>query len=121
MFLQGYARMSSVISPERWPDQEVLGLGGVFSVEWIKKESIPFHCTQHILNPWNDCKKVQISRDGQVGQRPDPRPCLRFVLRSKEEDIREETSIHLWIHVRTGKSVHLLGWAESLETWLHPH
>lgn len=76
LFLQGYARMSSVISPERWPDWEVLGLGGVFSVEWIKKESIPFHCTQHILNPWNDGKKVQISRDGQVGQRPDPRPCL---------------------------------------------
>lgn len=43
-----------------------MGLGGVFSVEWIHKESLPFHCTQHILNPWNESKRVQISRDGQV-------------------------------------------------------
>ncbi|CAF88528.1 unnamed protein product, partial [Tetraodon nigroviridis] len=62
---QGYARMTSVISQESCQDWDVLGLGGVFSVEWLQKESIPFHCTQHILNPWNDSKKVQISRDGQ--------------------------------------------------------
>eukprot|EP00066_Takifugu_rubripes_P013439 XP_011602705.1 PREDICTED: probable ATP-dependent RNA helicase YTHDC2 [Takifugu rubripes] len=62
---QGYARMTSVISQESCQDWDFLGLGGVFSVEWIQKESLPFHCTQHILNPWNDNKKVQISRDGQ--------------------------------------------------------
>ncbi|XP_040013730.1 3'-5' RNA helicase YTHDC2 isoform X2 [Xiphias gladius] len=62
---QGYAHMTSVISQESCQDWGFMGLGGVFSVEWIHKESLPFQCTQHILNPWNDNKKVQISRDGQ--------------------------------------------------------
>lgn len=62
---QGYARMTSAVSQESCQDWGFMGLGGVFSVEWIHKESLPFHCTQHILNPWNDNKKVQISRDGQ--------------------------------------------------------
>uniref|UniRef100_A0A8C6WK60 RNA helicase n=1 Tax=Neogobius melanostomus TaxID=47308 RepID=A0A8C6WK60_9GOBI len=62
---QGYARMTSVISRESCQDWGLMGLGGVFTVEWIHKESLPFHCTQHILNPWNDNRKVQISRDGQ--------------------------------------------------------
>lgn len=70
--LQGYARMTSVISQESCQDWDFQGLGGVFSVEWIQKERLPFHCTQHILNPWNDNKKVQISRDGQV------RACFLF-------------------------------------------
>ncbi|XP_063065850.1 3'-5' RNA helicase YTHDC2 [Engraulis encrasicolus] len=62
---QGYARMSSEISGERCHDWGASGLGGVFSVEWVRKEALPFsHC--HLLaNPWNDNKKVQISRDGQ--------------------------------------------------------
>uniref|UniRef100_I3K0G5 RNA helicase n=1 Tax=Oreochromis niloticus TaxID=8128 RepID=I3K0G5_ORENI len=64
---QGYARMTSVVSQEEsCQDWGLMELGGVFSVEWIHKENIPFQCTQHILNPWNDNKKVQISRDGQV-------------------------------------------------------
>lgn len=62
---QGYGRMISDISRESCQDWGLMGEGGVFSVEWIHKESLPFHCTQHILNPWNDNKKVQISRDGQ--------------------------------------------------------
>uniref|UniRef100_UPI003AAAF468 3'-5' RNA helicase YTHDC2 isoform X2 n=1 Tax=Centroberyx gerrardi TaxID=166262 RepID=UPI003AAAF468 len=62
---QGYARMASVISREHCQDWGFMGLGGVFSVEWIQKESLPFQCTHHLLNPWNDNKKVQISRDGQ--------------------------------------------------------
>ncbi|XP_034047713.1 3'-5' RNA helicase YTHDC2 [Thalassophryne amazonica] len=62
---QGYARMMSSISQESCDDWGFIGLGGVFSVEWIRKESLPFHCSQHIQNPWNDNKKVQISRDGQ--------------------------------------------------------
>uniref|UniRef100_A0A3Q4M2M3 RNA helicase n=1 Tax=Neolamprologus brichardi TaxID=32507 RepID=A0A3Q4M2M3_NEOBR len=66
-FSQGYARMTSVVSQEEsCHDWGLMELGGVFSVEWIHKENIPFQCTQHILNPWNDNKKVQISRDGQV-------------------------------------------------------
>uniref|UniRef100_A0AAQ4QP15 RNA helicase n=1 Tax=Gasterosteus aculeatus aculeatus TaxID=481459 RepID=A0AAQ4QP15_GASAC len=62
---QGYAQMTSVISQGSCQDWGFMGLGGVFSVEWIRKESLPFQCSQHILNPWNDNKKVQISRDGQ--------------------------------------------------------
>ncbi|XP_026195327.1 3'-5' RNA helicase YTHDC2 isoform X3 [Anabas testudineus] len=62
---QGYARMASAISQENCQDWGLMGLGGVFSVEWIHKESIPFQYTHHILNSWNDNKKVQISRDGQ--------------------------------------------------------
>ncbi|RVE55546.1 hypothetical protein OJAV_G00235200 [Oryzias javanicus] len=62
---QGYARMTSAVHLENCQDWGFVGLGGVFSVEWIHKESLSFQCTQHILNPWNDNKKVQISRDGQ--------------------------------------------------------
>ncbi|CAJ1070962.1 '-5' RNA helicase YTHDC2 isoform X2 [Xyrichtys novacula] len=62
---QGYARMTSSVNRDSCQDWGLVGLGGVFSVDWIHKESLPFHCSQHILNPWNDHKKVQISRDGQ--------------------------------------------------------
>ncbi|KAI5089109.1 putative ATP-dependent RNA helicase YTHDC2 isoform X1 [Silurus meridionalis] len=62
---QGYARMSTEIGSERCKDWGSTGLGGLFSVEWISKESLPFQVTQQLLNPWNDNKKVQISRDGQ--------------------------------------------------------
>lgn len=62
---QGYARMTSIISLESCQDWGFMRLGGVFNVEWIHRESVPFLCTQHILNTWNDNKKVQISRDGQ--------------------------------------------------------
>ncbi|XP_058239188.1 3'-5' RNA helicase YTHDC2 [Hemibagrus wyckioides] len=62
---QGYARMCSEIGSERCKDWGAAGLGGVFSVEWIHKESISFQFTHQLLNPWNDNKKVQISRDGQ--------------------------------------------------------
>lgn len=63
---QGYARMTSEISGERCLDWGSAGLGGVFGVEWVRKEILPFQHTQQLLNPWNDNKRVQISRDGQV-------------------------------------------------------
>ncbi|XP_035383082.1 3'-5' RNA helicase YTHDC2 isoform X1 [Electrophorus electricus] len=62
---QGYARMSSEISPEQCLDWGSSGLGGVFNVEWIRKDNLPFPLTHQVLNPWNDNKRVQISRDGQ--------------------------------------------------------
>ncbi|KAM6985128.1 LOW QUALITY PROTEIN: 3'-5' RNA helicase YTHDC2 [Aplochiton taeniatus] len=62
---QGYARMTSGIGQERCQDWGSTGLGGVFSVEWVRRDNLPFQCTHQILNPWNDNKKVQISRDGQ--------------------------------------------------------
>lgn len=58
--------MSSEIGREKSQDWGSTGLGGVFKVEWIRKESLPFQFAHHLLNPWNDNKKVQISRDGQV-------------------------------------------------------
>jgi len=58
--------MASEIGCEKSPDWGSAGFGGVFKVEWIRKESIPFQFAQHLVNPWNDNKKVQISRDGQV-------------------------------------------------------
>uniref|UniRef100_A0A3B3T4R6 RNA helicase n=1 Tax=Paramormyrops kingsleyae TaxID=1676925 RepID=A0A3B3T4R6_9TELE len=64
---QGYARMSSAIGLERCQDWGSAGLGGVFRVEWVRKDSLPFQLAQQLVNPWNDNKKVQISRDGQVG------------------------------------------------------
>ncbi|XP_068278683.1 3'-5' RNA helicase YTHDC2 isoform X2 [Nyctibius grandis] len=62
---QGFARMASEIGCEKSQDWGSAGFGGVFKVEWIRKESIPFQFAHHLLNPWNDNKKVQISRDGQ--------------------------------------------------------
>ncbi|XP_032531141.1 3'-5' RNA helicase YTHDC2 isoform X1 [Chiroxiphia lanceolata] len=62
---QGFARMDSAIGYEKSQDWGSAGFGGVFKVEWIRKESIPFQFAHHLLNPWNDNKKVQISRDGQ--------------------------------------------------------
>ncbi|XP_050186132.1 3'-5' RNA helicase YTHDC2-like [Myiozetetes cayanensis] len=62
---QGFARMSSAIGCEKSQEWGSTGFGGVFKVEWIRKESIPFQFAHHLLNPWNDNKKVQISRDGQ--------------------------------------------------------
>jgi hypothetical protein len=35
-------------------------------VEWIKRANIPFRATLHLLNPYNDNRRVQMSRDGQV-------------------------------------------------------
>lgn len=58
--------MTSVISKQRCQDlEDDMGLGGVFTVEWLHKESLSFQYTQHIFNQWNDNKEVQISRDGQ--------------------------------------------------------
>ena len=62
---QGVAKMISSISDEQCEDFGSANLGGVFEIEWIHKERIPFQFTQHLTNPWNDHKKVQISRDAQ--------------------------------------------------------
>ncbi|NXN73420.1 YTDC2 helicase, partial [Himantopus himantopus] len=56
---QGFAKMASEIGCEKSQDWGSAGFGGVFKVEWIQKESIPFQFAHHLLNPWNDNKKVQ--------------------------------------------------------------
>ena len=35
-------------------------------ISLVLRASIPFQQAHHLVNPWNDHKKVQISRDGQV-------------------------------------------------------
>ncbi|EDO40330.1 predicted protein, partial [Nematostella vectensis] len=62
---QGVAHMTSPIGREKSPEFGSSSLGGVFTVEWITKANIPFQQAHHLVNPWNDHKKVQISRDGQ--------------------------------------------------------
>ncbi|KAM6301818.1 3'-5' RNA helicase YTHDC2-like isoform 2-T3 [Podargus strigoides] len=62
---KGFARMASEIGCEKSQDWGSAGFGGAFKVEWVRKESIPFSSAHNLLNPWNDNKKVQISRDGQ--------------------------------------------------------
>ncbi|XP_053934447.1 3'-5' RNA helicase YTHDC2-like [Cuculus canorus] len=62
---QGFATMASEIGCEKSQDWGSAGFGGLFKVEWIRKESIPFQFAHHLRNPWNDNKKVQMSRDGQ--------------------------------------------------------
>ena len=62
---QGYAKMVSEVSNEMCPDFGSSNLGGIFSIQWICKGDIPFHFTQDLTNPWNENKKVQISRDSQ--------------------------------------------------------
>ncbi|NXH48797.1 YTDC2 helicase, partial [Dicaeum eximium] len=56
---QGFATMCSPIGCEKSQDWGSAGFGGVFKVEWIRKESIPFQFAHNLLNPWNDNKKVQ--------------------------------------------------------------
>ncbi|XP_076020460.1 3'-5' RNA helicase YTHDC2 [Genypterus blacodes] len=62
---QGYACMTSAVRQEDCQEWGLMEFGGVFSLEWIHKETVPFHSVNHIVNRWNDNHKVQISRDGQ--------------------------------------------------------
>lgn len=62
---QGVAKMVSAPGDEYCEDFGSANLGGVFDIEWIHQKDVPFQGTQHLVNPWNDNKKVQISRDAQ--------------------------------------------------------
>lgn len=70
---QGYARLLSS-KPEAFVEgtevpQDLGGqnMGQPLPVEWIKRSNIPFQATRHLLNPLNEDRRVQTSRDGQVG------------------------------------------------------
>ena len=62
---QGYAKMVSEVTKEICADFSSSNLGGTFAIQWICKGDIPFQFTQELTNPWNENKKVQISRDSQ--------------------------------------------------------
>lgn len=41
-------------------------LGSPLPVKWLKYGDIPFQATRHLMNPYNEGRNVQTSRDGQV-------------------------------------------------------
>lgn len=69
---QGFARMVSEsrhnrrsvpwILPERLRNRS---LGGVFKVEWLCRNELPFYTTHNLYNPLNGNKPVKVARDGQ--------------------------------------------------------
>ncbi|XP_074650448.1 3'-5' RNA helicase YTHDC2-like [Tubulanus polymorphus] len=62
---QGYARMISLPGKERSQEFSGSGQGSNFVVEWIKRANLPFQQTHYLINPWNENRRVQVSRDGQ--------------------------------------------------------
>ncbi|XP_064618810.1 3'-5' RNA helicase YTHDC2-like [Lineus longissimus] len=63
---QGYAKLVQPIGKEgKSQDFNQAGLGGNFRIEWIKRANLPFQHCHHLLNPYNNSRRVQISRDGQ--------------------------------------------------------
>ncbi|XP_077514316.1 3'-5' RNA helicase YTHDC2-like isoform X2 [Amblyomma americanum] len=64
---QGYAVLQGPASNVSWPSDDHEGSSGgrCYFIEWKHRCNLPFQNTKHLLNPWNDNKKVQISRDGQ--------------------------------------------------------
>ncbi|XP_063233748.1 3'-5' RNA helicase YTHDC2-like isoform X2 [Bacillus rossius redtenbacheri] len=49
------------------PGSDLAGpnLGAPLPVEWLKRSNVPFQATRHLLNPYNENRRVQASRDGQ--------------------------------------------------------
>ena len=66
---QGFASFSGRVSPDRYSELESQGHGKCsgtqYFIDWIKKGNVPFQATKHLVNLYNDKKKVQMSRDGQ--------------------------------------------------------
>ncbi|XP_070563579.1 YTH domain-containing protein 1-like isoform X3 [Ptychodera flava] len=69
---QGYARVAGESRRDgptvNWvlpPGLSKAALGGVFSVDWITRQELPFIRTSQLYNPWNENKPVKIGRDGQ--------------------------------------------------------
>ena len=69
---QGYARLSGDKPDSTDQCLELSGpnLNPPLPVEWIKRANIPFQATRHLLNPYNENRRVQTSRDGQVSSFP---------------------------------------------------
>ncbi|XP_066586290.1 YTH domain-containing protein 1 [Prorops nasuta] len=68
----GFARLSSeskrdgtTISWVLPPGLSAKALNGVFKVDWICRNELPFTSTLNLYNSWNDGKQVKIGRDGQ--------------------------------------------------------
>uniref|UniRef100_T1JES8 RNA helicase n=1 Tax=Strigamia maritima TaxID=126957 RepID=T1JES8_STRMM len=62
---QGYAHLTCDLITEKISEFSAPNLGQVYRIEWIKRANVPFQSTRHLQNPWNENRKIQISRDGQ--------------------------------------------------------
>ena len=90
---QGFARMISEAKPTAKPPPWVLperlnkaSLGGVFKVEWLCKNELPFHEVRTLNNPFNNNKPVKVARDGQqVEPKIGKKLCLMFPQESRED------------------------------------
>lgn len=64
-YFQGIARVAGPVTSEKVKEFHAPGLGGTFPVQWIRRTNISFQQCQHLVNSWNENKKVIASRDGQ--------------------------------------------------------
>ncbi|XP_075677654.1 YTH domain containing 1 isoform X2 [Dermatophagoides pteronyssinus] len=69
---QGFARLSSEVQydlePVKWvlpPGIQSCPFGGIFFIDWICRNELPFTHTSHLYNAFNESKPVKIARDGQ--------------------------------------------------------
>nr|CAD7395571.1 unnamed protein product [Timema cristinae] len=64
---QGFAHLSGDKAQPLDPTSDLMGpnLSAPLPVEWVKRANIPFQATRHLLNPYNENRRVQTSRDGQ--------------------------------------------------------
>ncbi|CAG2063628.1 unnamed protein product, partial [Timema podura] len=64
---QGFAHLSGDKAQPLDPTSDLTGpnLSAPLPVEWVKRANIPFQATRHLLNPYNENRRVQTSRDGQ--------------------------------------------------------
>ncbi|KAL1420950.1 hypothetical protein MTO96_004318 [Rhipicephalus appendiculatus] len=64
---QGYAVLQGPASNMNWPTDDHDGSSGgrCYFMKWKHRCNLPFQNTRHLLNPWNENRKVQVSRDGQ--------------------------------------------------------
>ncbi|KAH9504908.1 YTH domain-containing protein 1 [Bulinus truncatus] len=69
---QGFARLAEESTkdhpPIRWvlpPGMTSKALSGVFKLDWVTRRDLDFPKTNHLLNAWNENKRVKIGRDGQ--------------------------------------------------------
>ena len=67
---QGFALFSGQRSPQKFAELQSQGQGSgsgtQYYIKWLKRADVPFHATKHLVNPYNENRKVQTSRDGQV-------------------------------------------------------
>lgn len=64
---QGYAQLQGLASSMCCPPNDYAASTGgrCYFIEWKHRCNLPFQSTRHLLNPWNENRKVQVSRDGQ--------------------------------------------------------